>query len=66
MSTLTYNHHSNVDTSPCTLRHFHVYIVLTKQTAEIQSLLVNTVHFHLSLSGCSKEPGNIHPCNSNA
>ena len=47
--------------------NYPVYIVLTKQTAEIQDLLVNMVHFHLSLSGCSSgEPGNVHPCNSNA
>ena len=67
MVALTYNYHSNVDMIPCTSRHFHVYMVLTKQTAEIQGLLVNMVHFHWSLSGCcSGEPGNIHPCNSDA
>ena len=67
MVALTYNHHSNVDMSPCTSQHFRVYMVLTKQTAEIQSLLVNMVQFHLSLSECgSKEPGNMHPCNFNA
>ena len=29
---------------------FPVYMILMKQTAEIQGLLVNTVCFHLSLS----------------
>ena len=69
MVTLTYNHDSNVDMLTCTSPHFHVYIymVLTKQTAEIQGLLVNKVCFHLSLFGCSSgEPGNMHPCNSDA
>ena len=45
MVALTYNHHSNVDMSPCTSQHFHVYMVLTRQTAEIQDLLVNTGAF---------------------
>ena len=37
---------------------------LTRQTAEIESLLVNMVCFHLSLSGCgSGDRGNMHPCN---
>ena len=67
MVTLTYNCHSNVDTFPYTSQHFHVYMVLTKQTAEIQGLLVNMVCFHLSLSGCSsRDPGNMHPCSSDA
>ena len=66
MVALTCNCHLNIDMSPCA-SHFHVYMVLTKQTAEIQSLLVNMVHFHLSLSRCrSREPGNMHPCNSDA
>ena len=47
--------------------NFPVYMVLTKQTAEIQDLLVNMVHFHLSLFRCGNgEPGDMHPCNSNA
>ena len=67
MITLTYNCHLNVDMSPCTLHFFHVYMVLTKQTTEIQSLLMNKVYFYLSLSRCSsREPGNTHPCNSDA
>ena len=46
---------------------FPAYMVWMKQTAEMQGLLVNMVHFHLSLSGCgSGEPGNMHPCNSDA
>ena len=43
-------------------------MILTKQNAEIQKkLLVNKVHFHLSLSKFGNgEPGNMHPCNSDA
>ena len=64
---LIYNHHSNVDTLTCTSPHFHVYGFDKKQTDEILGLLVNTVCFHLSLSRCSsREPGNMHPCNSDA
>ena len=63
----TYSHHLNVDTLPCTSQHFPVYMVLTKQTAEIQCLLGNMVHFYLSLSRCGGgEPGNMHPFNSDA
>ena len=67
MIVLIYNCHSNVNMYHVYHTDFPVYMVLTRQTAEIQSLLVHTVHFHLSLSGCgSGEPGNMHPCNSNA
>ena len=39
---------------------FHVYMVLTRQTAEIHDLLVNMVCFHLSLSGVAV--GNLETC----
>ena len=39
---------------------FHVYMVLTKQTTEIQSLLVNKVCFHLS--GLGVAAGSLETC----
>ena len=67
MIILIYNCHLTVNTCHVYHTDFPVYLVLTRQTSEIQILLVNTVHFHLSLSKCgSREPGNMHPCNSDA
>ena len=67
MIVLIYNCHSTVNTHHVYHTDFPVKMVLTRGTAEIQSLLVSTVHFHLLLPRCgSGEPGNMHPCNSDA
>ena len=60
MITLADNCHSNVDMSTCISPHFHVYMVLTMQTAEIQSLLVNTVCFHCHCPGVAA--GSLETC----
>ena len=67
MTILIYNCHLNVNTYHVYHTDLPVYMVLTRSTAEIQGLLVNRVHFNLSLSGWhGGEPGNMHPCSSNA
>ena len=71
--TLSYIHYSindDMSNNICIKTSFstilHVWFWHNK-LPKYKSLLVNEVHFHLSLSGCSNgEPGNMHPCNSNA
>ena len=54
----------------CLLKQFQLFYMYDFDIMNhwnTKSLLLNKMCFHLSLSGCSNgEPGNMHPCNSNA